>query len=92
MRIVRAGCGFRVVLHAEERQRFVAQAFERLVVQVNVGQLDLVGVDGVGIDSEVVVVRRDFYLAGRVVAHWMIAAVMAELELVGPPPRARPQS
>jgi hypothetical protein len=41
MRIVWAGRGFGVVLHAEERQRFVAQAFERLVVQVNVGQVDL---------------------------------------------------
>ncbi len=42
MRIVRAGSGFRVVLHAEERQRLVAQAFERLVVQVNVSQLDFI--------------------------------------------------
>ena len=68
MRVVRAGGGFGVVLDAEERQRLVAQAFERLVVQVYVGQLDLVGVDGVGIDGEVVVVGGDLDLAGGVVA------------------------
>ncbi len=68
MRVVRAGGGFGVVLHAEERQRLVAQAFESLVVQVDVGQLDFVGVDGVGIDGEVVVVGGDLDLAGCVVA------------------------
>ena len=81
--IVRAGGGFRVVLDAEERERLVAQAFERLVVEVDVGELDLVGVDGVGIDGEVVVVGGDFDFAGGVVANGMVAAVMAELELVG---------
>ena len=41
MRIVRSGRGFRVILHAEQRQVPVAQAFESLVVQVDVGQFDL---------------------------------------------------
>ena len=83
MRVVRAGGGFGVVLHAEERQRLVAQAFESLIVQVDVGQLDFVGVDRVGIDGEVVVVGRDLDLAGGVVADRVVAAVVAELELVG---------
>ena len=65
MRVVRAGGGFGVVLHAEERQRLVAQAFERLIVQIHMGQLDLVGVDGVGIDGEVVVVGGDLHFAGE---------------------------
>ena len=82
VRIVGAGCGFRVILHAEERQAFVTQAFEGLVIEVDVGKLDVVGVDGVGIDGEVVVVRSDFDLARLVVAHGMIAAVVSELELV----------
>ena len=59
MRVVRAGGGFGVVLDAEQRQHLVAQALERLVVQVDVGELDFVGVDGVGIDGEVVVVSGD---------------------------------
>src|SRR5207237_9448991 len=37
MRVVWAGAGLRVVLDAEQRQVAVAQAFERLVVQVHVG-------------------------------------------------------
>ncbi len=57
MRVVRAGAGFRVILHAEERQRLVAQSFECVVVQVDVCQVDFVGVDRVWIDSEVVVMR-----------------------------------
>ena len=40
-------------------------------------------VDGVGIDGEVMVVGRDLHLAGGVVAHRVVAAVVAEFELVG---------
>jgi len=50
---MRSRRGFGVVLHAEERQRAVAQAFERLVVQVHVRQFNFVGVDRVGVDGEV---------------------------------------
>ena len=83
MRVVGAGGGFGVVLHAEERQRAVAQTLEGLVVQVHVGQLDFIGVDRVGIDGEVVVVGRDLHLAGGVVFDRVVAAVVAEFELVG---------
>src|ERR1039458_1772243 len=82
---MRAGSRFRVVLHAEERECLVTQTFERLVVQINVGQLDLVRVDGVGIDGEIVVVRSDFNLACSVVLNRMVAAVVAEFELVSAP-------
>ena len=78
---MRSRGGFGVVLHAEQRQRLVAQAFERLVVQVNVGQLHFVPVDRVRVDGEVVIVRHDFHLAGEIVAHRMVAAVVPELEL-----------
>ena len=90
MRVVRAGSGFGVVLDAEERQRLVAQAFKRVVVQVNVGQFDLVGVDGVGIDGEIVVVGRDLDLAGGVVAHRVDAAVVTEFEFVGLATKGQP--
>ena len=71
-----------MVLHAEQRQRFVAQAFQRLIVEVYVGELDFVGVDGVGIYCEVVVVGGDFYPSRRVVADGMVAAVVAEFQFV----------
>ena len=41
---MRAGAGFGVVLHAEERQGAVAEAFEGIVVEVDVGEVDLGGV------------------------------------------------
>ena len=41
IRIVRTGRGFGVVLHAEDRVAPVAEAFQRLVVQVDVRQLDV---------------------------------------------------
>ena len=60
VRIVRAGRGFGVVLHAEDRLAAVAEAFERLVVQIDVRDLDVVGVERIGIDREAVIVRGDF--------------------------------
>ena len=59
VRIVRAGRGFGVVLHAEDRLAAVAEAFERLVVQVDVRDFDVVQVERIGIDREAVVVRGD---------------------------------
>ena len=62
MRIVRAGRGFGVVLHAEDRLVAVAEAFQRLVVQVDVGDLDVAQVERIGIDREAVIVRGDLDL------------------------------
>ena len=36
VRVVRAGRGLRVILHAEQRQRAVPQSFQRIVVQIDV--------------------------------------------------------
>ena len=66
VRIVGAGAGFGVVLHAEQRQGAVAEAFEGVVVEVDVGEVDFSGVEGVGIDGEVVIVAGDLDLAGVV--------------------------
>src|ERR1700728_758726 len=85
MGVVGAGAGFGVVLHAEERHGAVAKAFEGVVVEVDVGELDFGSVDGVRIDGEVVVVRGDLDLACIVAPDRMITAVMAEFELVGFP-------
>src|ERR1051326_4952894 len=81
MRIVRAGAGFGGGLHGEQRQRAVAQALERVVVQVDVSEVDVAGLERVGIDGEVVVVRGDLDLAGVELLDRMVAAVVSELEL-----------
>ena len=49
-----AGGGLGVVLDAEDGVFFVLDAFDGLVVEVNVGDFDLVGVEGVGVDGEAV--------------------------------------
>ncbi len=80
---MRAGRGLGVILHAEHGMAAVAEAFERLVVQIHVRDFELVEVERVGIDGEAVIVRRDFDFAGDLIQHRMIRAAVAELELVG---------
>src|SRR5215813_2376966 len=62
----------------------MAQALERVVIQIDVRELDFALLQRVGIDGEVVVVRRDLDLAALDALHWMIAAVVAEFQLVCP--------
>src|SRR6185437_3525935 len=90
VRIVRAGRRLRVILHGEQRQRLVPQPFQRLVVQVNVRQFLLVDVDRIWIDGKVVIVRGDLYLARGVIAHRMVAAMMAKLQFVSAPAQSQP--
>ena len=80
---MRAGRGFGVVLDAEDGLAPVAETFERLVVQVDVGDVDVVRVERIGIDREAVVVRGDFDALGELVHHGMVGAAVAELQLVG---------
>ena len=78
---MRAGRRFRVVLHAEQRQVAVAQALERRVIEVHVRELDFGLRQRIGINGEIVVMRRDLDLARVQLLHRMIATVMPELEL-----------
>ena len=64
MRVVRAGRGLRVILHGKQRQRAMAQAFQRIVIQINVRFQNFGFFQRIRIDSKVVVVRRDLDLAG----------------------------
>ena len=64
VRIVRTGRGLRMILHAEHGMAAMAEAFERLVVQIDVGDFELVQVERIGIDGESVIVRRDLHFAG----------------------------
>ena len=41
--VVRAGRGFRMILHAEERERAMPHAFIRVVIQVDVRDFHLAG-------------------------------------------------
>ena len=71
-----------MVLHAEQRHRFVAKPFQRIVVQIDVGQFDVVGVDGIWVYGEVVIVCGDLYLTGRIITYRVIPAMVSEFQLV----------
>jgi hypothetical protein len=59
-----------------------SHAFVGFVVQVDVGDVDLVGQRGC-IDAEVVVLAGDLHRPGRQSAHRMVGTVVAEGQLVG---------
>jgi len=81
-RVVRAGAGLGVVLDAEDGKRFVAEAFDGLVVEVDVRHHAAVGFQGFAIDREAVILAGDFDPAGVEIFDRLIAAAMAELQLV----------
>jgi hypothetical protein len=80
--VERAGRGLGVVLDAEEGPVAVLEAFEGIVVEVPVGNFAGFG-QGRGVDAEAVVLGGDFDAAGGFVADGVVAAAVAELELVG---------
>src|ERR1051326_8422620 len=90
MRVVRPRRGFRVILHAEERQRAVTQPFQGVVVQIDMGLDDLRFLERVWVYGEVMVVRGDLDLARLQLLYRMVAAVMAKLQLVRPPAQRQP--
>ena len=68
------------------------QSFERVIVQVHVGQLDLAHLQRIRVDHEPVVLHRDFYFPGGEVHHRVIAAVVAEFQLEGPAPQGQSEN
>ena len=59
---MRTGRGFGMILHAEDRQFFMAHAFDRAVVEIHVRHFDFVR-QTCRIDSEAVILRSDRDLA-----------------------------
>src|SRR5580700_8768553 len=81
MRVMRPRRGLRVILHAEQRQVPVPQAFESRVVQVDVRQLNFTFRQRIRIDREVVVMRCDLDLTALQLLYRMIPTVVAKLQL-----------
>ena len=78
---MRAGGCFGVVLDAERRIFLVADALDRVIVQVGVRHFQVVW-QRVAINRESVVLGRDFDLAGLVVHDRLVGTAVPELELV----------
>src|SRR5437868_5453240 len=72
-----------MILYAEDRLAAMPESFERLVVEIDVGQLDIARFEGIGIDREAVIVGRDLHFVGDLVEHRMVRAAVPEFELVG---------
>lgn len=72
-----------MILHGEQGHGFVTQTFIGVVVEIEVGDFNGTGRQGVRIDAETVILRCDFNLTGEQIFYGMIGAVMAELQLVG---------
>ena len=75
---MRARRGFRVVLHAEGRHQAVRKTFDRVVVQIHMGDVDFIEVQTFGIDGKAVILGRDFNLLPLDAQNGMVPAVMAE--------------
>src|SRR5580693_105259 len=81
MRVMRPWRGLGMILHTEQWQVPVTQAFESRVVQVDVRQLNFTLRQRIRIHREVMVMRRNLDLAALQLLHWMIPAVVPKLEL-----------
>src|SRR5690606_8368900 len=79
--VVRAGGGFRVVLHREDRQLLVAQALDGVIVEIDFRDDGVAGLEALGIRREAVVLRGDGDATGLEVLDRLVAAAVTELEL-----------
>ncbi len=78
--VVRAGCGFGVVLYAEDGEVAMAHAFDGAVVEIDVRDFDLRW-ERVGIDCKAVILRGDRNFSGAEIFHRLVATAVTELEL-----------
>ena len=71
-----------MVLDGEGFLTLAVDAFVGIIVEVQVGQLDVLAFQGVHIDAETVVLAGDFDVACHEVLDRVVGAPVAELELV----------
>src|SRR5262249_48359787 len=88
--VVRAGGGLGVVLDGEDRLAGDLEALDRAVVQVDLSHPAGGGERG-GVDREAVVLAGDQNLPRRQVLNRLVAAMMAEAQLVGRAAQGEPQ-
>jgi len=77
---VRAGRSLRVILHTEERQRAVAHALVRVVVQIHVRDFHITRRQRIRVHAEAMILRRNLHFLGEQVFHRMIRAVVPEFQ------------
>ena len=70
-----------MILHRKDRQLAMRQAFDRVVVQIQMRDFGR-AFERIRVDREAVVLRGDLDLACGEIHHRLVAAMVAELELV----------
>ena len=75
---MRAGRRFGVILNGKNRQLAVRQSLDRIVVQIQMSDVDR-ALERIRINGEAVILRRDLDFPGRQIHDRLVAAVMAEL-------------
>src|SRR5689334_6443805 len=82
MRIMRTWGRLGMVLNREERHRLVPHALQSAIVQVEMRHFNFAGSERIWINRKVVVVRCDLDFPCTLLANWVVAAMMSELQLV----------
>src|SRR6058998_2179363 len=89
---MRAGRCLWMVLNAEGRNGTVLQPFDRVVVQIDVSNVDFVHVQTFRINSETMILRRNFHLLAFDVQDGMISTMMPEFQFERPPAECEPHN
>ena len=76
MTILRTGRGFGMILHAEDRPVFNAQAAIRAIKKADMSFLQMIG-QAVALDGPAMIHRDDFHLTGQQIFNRMISAMMS---------------
>src|SRR5262245_14307251 len=83
---MRAGRRLGMILNAERGKRTVFKAFNGVVVQIDVSNVDFVHIQTFRVDSETVILRGNFHLLALDVQDGMISTMMPEFQFERPPP------
>jgi len=83
---MRTGTGLGMILDGKNGSVPETQPLDRTIEQGTVRNLDMIGDACIGY-GKTVVLAGDLYFTGRFIAHWMIAATMAEPEFEGREPQ-----
>src|SRR5438034_11699923 len=75
-----------MILNAERGKSTVFKAFNGVVVQIDVSNVDFVHVQTFRVDSETVILRRNFHLLALCVQDRMISTMMSEFQFECSPP------
>src|SRR5689334_20112028 len=77
---MRAGSRFRMILDAEDTQTHMAQTFNRVVIEIDVGDFRA-GQIAIRRDREPMIMAADFHHTGQQILDRLVAAAMSEAHL-----------